>query len=174
MAQQIAASNITNKSRLKILNARQQVLDQIFEDARKKLPNIQKDKKKYEGILKNLILEAMYALMEKELFIRARKSDAEIVDRAAKAAAKEFEKASGISVETEVDTDRPLGAERYESLFGDGGLTFSAGGVVVLGHGGKIEYDNTLEERLKLLETAALPKIRASIFGYHPTNLQES
>ena len=53
-------------------------------------------------------------------------------------------------------------------------LTFSAGGVVVLGHGGKIEYDNTLEERLKLLESAALPKIRASIFGSVPTNLQDS
>jgi V-type H+-transporting ATPase subunit E len=118
MAQQIAASNITNKSRLKILNARQQVLDQIFEDARKKLPGIQKDKKKYEETLKNLILEAMYALMEKELFIRARQADAEIVDRAAKAAAKEFEKASGIAVETEVDADRPLGAERYEYLSG--------------------------------------------------------
>jgi len=118
MAQQIAASNITNKSRLRILNARQQVLDQIFEDARKKLPDVQKDKKNYEETLKNLILEAMYALMEKELFIRARKVDTEIVDKAANAAAKEFEKASGITVETEVDADRPLGAERYESLLG--------------------------------------------------------
>jgi len=118
MAQQIAASNITNKSRLRILNARQQVLDQIFEDARKKLPDIQKDKKKYEETLKNLILEAMYALMEKELFIRARRADAEIADRAAKAAAKEFERASGIAVETEVDADRPLGSERYECLSG--------------------------------------------------------
>ena len=45
---------------------------------------------------------------------------------------------------------------------------------MVLGHGGKIEYDNTLEERLKLLETAALPKIRASIFGSVPANLQDS
>jgi len=45
---------------------------------------------------------------------------------------------------------------------------------VVLGHGGKIEYDDTLEERLKLLESAALPKIRASIFGSVPTTLQDS
>ena len=117
MAQQIAASNITNKSRLRILNARQQVLDAIFEDARKRLPNIQKDQKKYEETLKNLILEAMYALMEKELFVRARKADAEIADRAAKAAAKEFEQAAGFAVETEIDTDRPLGAERYGSTF---------------------------------------------------------
>jgi hypothetical protein len=47
-------------------------------------------------------------------------------------------------------------------------LKNSAGGIIVLGHGGKIELDNTLEERLKLLETQSLPKIRASIFGYFP------
>jgi V-type H+-transporting ATPase subunit E len=57
MAQQIAASNITNKSRLRILNARQQVLDSIFESARQKLPEIQKDKEAYGKLLKKLILE---------------------------------------------------------------------------------------------------------------------
>jgi len=57
MAQQIQASNITNKSRLRVLNARQQVLDSTFEDARKKLPLIQKDTVKYQSMLKNLILE---------------------------------------------------------------------------------------------------------------------
>jgi V-type H+-transporting ATPase subunit E len=45
----------------------------------------------------------------------------------------------------------------------------SAGGVIILGHGGRIEFDNTLEERLKLLESASLPKIRASIFAYLST-----
>jgi len=45
------------------------------------------------------------------------------------------------------------------------GLTSSAGGIILLGNGGKIELDNTLEERLTLLESASLPKLRASIFG---------
>jgi V-type H+-transporting ATPase subunit E len=35
----------------------------------------------------------------------------------------------------------------------------------MLGNGGKIEFDDTLEERLKLLESASLPKLRAAIFG---------
>lgn len=59
MAQQITTSNITNKSRLRILSARQEVLDSIFEDARKRLPEIQKDQKKYATLLTNLILEVM-------------------------------------------------------------------------------------------------------------------
>lgn len=57
MAQQIAASNLANKSRLRILNARQQVLDGIFDKARKKLPEVQNDKNKYQSLLKDLILE---------------------------------------------------------------------------------------------------------------------
>ena len=55
----------------------------------------------------------MYALMGKELFIRARKTDVELVEKAAKDAAAEFEKNSGFAVETEIDTDSPLGADRY-------------------------------------------------------------
>jgi V-type H+-transporting ATPase subunit E len=62
MAQQIAASNITNKSRLRILNAREEVVDSIFEDARQRLPDIQKDKEKYQSILKNLILEVPFSM----------------------------------------------------------------------------------------------------------------
>jgi V-type H+-transporting ATPase subunit E len=63
MAQQIAASNITNKSRLKILSAREEVLRSIFEDARERLPDIQKDKEKYGTVLKNLILEVPFSFV---------------------------------------------------------------------------------------------------------------
>jgi len=94
----------------------------------------------------------MYALMDRELFIRCRKADTELVEKAAKEASSEFEKSAGYVVETEIDADSPLPAE-------------STGGVVILGHGGRIEFDDTLEDRLRLLESAALPNIRASIFG---------
>ena len=40
-----------------------------------------------------------------------------------------------------------------------------AGGVSVWGGGGRIDVNNTLEERLKLLETDALPMVRVSLFG---------
>jgi V-type H+-transporting ATPase subunit E len=102
--------------------------------------------------------------MDKELFIRAREADFDLVETASKEAAAEFEKTAGYSIETEVDKDSPLGTDRYISSIIHSNL--SVGGVIILGHGGKIEFDNTLEERLKLLESAALPKIRATIFGY--------
>jgi V-type H+-transporting ATPase subunit E len=42
---------------------------------------------------------------------------------------------------------------------------YSAGGAIVVGTGGKIDINNTFEERLRLLETDALPTIRATLFG---------
>jgi len=47
----------------------------------------------------------------------------------------------------------------------DADLNDSAGGVSIVGGGGKIDINNTLEERLKLLETDALPMMRTTLFG---------
>jgi V-type H+-transporting ATPase subunit E len=117
MAQQITKSNITNKSRLRVLAARQEILDNIFEEARGRLGEIAKDKKKYGVLLKNLILEGLYAIMDREVFVRARKADGELVERAMKEANEEFEKEAGYKCDVELDTDSPLPAERYEHPF---------------------------------------------------------
>ena len=42
---------------------------------------------------------------------------------------------------------------------------YRTGGVTISGTGGKIEINNTLDERLRLLETDALPSIRVTLFG---------
>jgi V-type H+-transporting ATPase subunit E len=57
MSQQITRSTVSNKSRLRILSARQELLNKLFEDANKKLGDVAKDKKKYQDVMKNLILE---------------------------------------------------------------------------------------------------------------------
>lgn len=44
----------------------------------------------------------------------------------------------------------------------------SAGGVMIIGGGGKIEIDNTFEARLRLLEDNALPAVRKTLFGANP------
>jgi V-type H+-transporting ATPase subunit E len=41
----------------------------------------------------------------------------------------------------------------------------SAGGLSIVGGGGKIEINNTFEERIKLLQDNALPSIRTALFG---------
>jgi hypothetical protein len=59
----------------------------------------------------------MYNLMDKELFVRCRKADTDAVDKAAKEAAKIFEDEAGFPVETEIDADSPLPAERFFMSF---------------------------------------------------------
>jgi V-type H+-transporting ATPase subunit E len=44
-------------------------------------------------------------------------------------------------------------------------VSHSAGGVIILNSTGKIDINNTFEERLKLLETDALPSVRTTLFG---------
>lgn len=43
-----------------------------------------------------------------------------------------------------------------------------AGGVVIVGFHGKIDVNNTLEERLKIMEAEALPVVRTTLFGPSP------
>jgi V-type H+-transporting ATPase subunit E len=60
-----------------------------------------------------MLMQGMYSLMDRELFIRCRKEDTELVEKAAKEAAETFEKEAGFPVETEIDSDSPLPSERY-------------------------------------------------------------
>lgn len=41
----------------------------------------------------------------------------------------------------------------------------SVGGVMILSGSGKIEINNTFEERLRLLKETALPSMRTTLFG---------
>ncbi|EMF17809.1 ATPase, V1/A1 complex, subunit E [Sphaerulina musiva SO2202] len=154
MSQQITKSTLANKTRLRILSARQELLDQLFEDAHKKLgENATKDKGKYEKVLKDLILEGLYALVnEKKVTLRCRKKDDDVVKKAAEKAKEEFKKSMKNDVEISVD-DKERVPEN------------SAGGVIILNSTGKIDINNTFEERLHLLETDGLPAVRATLFG---------
>ncbi|KAI9641823.1 V-ATPase V1 sector subunit E [Ciborinia camelliae] len=152
MSQQITQSTVANKTRLKVLSARQELLDGIFEQAQGKLKNATKDKGKYTEILKNLLLEGMYALNEEKLQVRGRKQDYEVIKKAIEEAQKEYKEKMKKEVVASIDEKNPLPEE-------------SAGGLSIIGGGGKIDINNTFEERLKLLQDNALPSVRTTLFG---------
>ncbi|KAB8336939.1 hypothetical protein FH972_021244 [Carpinus fangiana] len=158
MSQQIARSTVANKTRIKVLSARQEVLDSLFESARGKLADFTSGKggskggPNYQDICKNLILEGMYALNEPKLAVRARKQDYDVVKKAMADAEKEYKQ--GMKKDSKLELDE-------KNAQPDG----ISGGVSIVGGGGKIDINNTFEERLKLLETDGLPTLRASLFG---------
>jgi len=105
MAQQITRSTVANKTRLRVLAARQELLDDIFEQAAKKLAEASKDKSKYKTVIKGLLLEGMYALSEEDLTVRAREADTDLVKDAAKDAEKEYEEKTGKSAKLTLDEE---------------------------------------------------------------------
>ncbi|KAM0357654.1 hypothetical protein ACHAPY_004633 [Fusarium culmorum] len=155
MSQQITRSTVSNKTRLKVLGSRQEMLDNIFEEAQKKLAEGAKDKAKYQKALKGLLLEGFFALNEPELQVRARKKDYDIVKKAIEEAAKDFKKELGKDITAKIQEDDPL----PEGI---------AGGVFIISGSGKIDIDNTFEARLKLLEESAAPAVREALFGKNP------
>ncbi|KAI9786448.1 MAG: V-ATPase V1 sector subunit E [Geoglossum umbratile] len=154
MSQQITRSTVANKTRLRVLSEKQALLDYLFDEAGKRLLEFTKDREKYQETLKNLVLQGLYAMNEEHIWVRARRADYDLVRRAIEAAINEYRAKLGKVVKVEIDEQGPLPEG-------------SAGGVLIVGGSGKIDINNTFEERLKLLETDALPAIRTALFGHN-------
>ncbi|KAI5289910.1 V-ATPase V1 sector subunit E [Ascosphaera acerosa] len=156
MAQQIVQSTLANKTRIQVLSARQELLDELFDRARTEVARAADSGKiDYVDALKGLVLQGLYTLDETKVAVRARQADYEKVRKAMDAAKEEFKEKVGREVALTLLEDEPLPAE-------------SAGGVIIVGGNGKIEINNTFEERLRLLERDALPSVRETLFGKNP------
>lgn len=108
MSQQITRSTVSNKTRLKVLSARQEILDGIFEAAQSKLGEATKDQSKYQEILKNLMLEGFYALNEKKVQIRIREADKELAQKAIEEAKAEYKENVKKDIEVTIDENEYL------------------------------------------------------------------
>lgn len=156
LAQQITKSTIGNKTRLRVLATKEDVLNQIFEGAESELKSITKNKGTYKPILTGLIEEGLLALLEKKVSIKVREEDVSLAKEAIEDAVSAFKEKTKYSVDVEIIDSDYLSKD-------------TAGGVIVINETGKIEVNNTLEERLKLLNEEALPGLRLELFGISHT-----
>lgn len=108
MSQQTTRSTVANKTRLRVLGARQALLDDIFAAAEKRLGEATKDAGRYEGILKGLILEGFYAMNEPQLQVRARKADYDVVRKAIDAASAEYKEKTGKECAATIDEENDV------------------------------------------------------------------
>ncbi|RYP06865.1 hypothetical protein DL764_002913 [Monosporascus ibericus] len=156
MSQQITRSTVANKTRLRVLAARQELLDQIFTEAAARLAKEgSADRGRYKDTLKGLLLEGLYALAEPEVQARVRKADVDVARDAIAAAEEEYKKETGKETKVTIDEENPLPEG-------------SSGGVSIVGGNGKIDINNTFDERLRLLQDSALPAVRKELFGANP------
>ncbi|KAF8983956.1 V-ATPase V1 sector subunit E [Entomortierella lignicola] len=150
----IAQSNNINKSRMTLLLARQQMLDDLFNEARSKLQEVTKDSAKYEKFLADAIVQAFFRLLEPTVSVQFRKADKALIERLLPGIKTRYEEATKSKVEVE--------------LLDDYLPSDSAGGIIVAGNGGRTKCNNTLEARLAILEESMLPDIRDMLFGQSP------
>ncbi|OJA19709.1 hypothetical protein AZE42_11938, partial [Rhizopogon vesiculosus] len=150
VSQKIAQSNLTNKSRLKLLQRREEQLQELFSIARSSILTFAEDEGRYSQFLEGAVVQGLLQLMEPKVTLLAREQDAEIMEKAGEAAAESYTQISGRDVSFELET----------TLSKD-----CAGGVRLLSNSRRITIDNTLDERLTLLEDSMLPEIRKDLFG---------
>lgn len=149
-ALKIAQSTQTNKSRLRLLQAREQYLNGLFEAAREELLTLSQDEARYCQLLEGTITQSLLQLMEPNVTVYSRPGDVQIVEQAVSSAKTTYKDISGRDIEVQVEGSLPKDC---------------AGGVRLMAAGSRITVDNTLDQRLKLLEEKMLPEIRHELFG---------
>lgn len=117
MSQQITRSTLSNRTRIRVLSARQDLLNDLFDRARErssKVADADADaddgdgREKYQGVLKGLVLEGVYALNEDKVTVYAREKDFDLVKAVLEEAGKEFKENVGREVTVELDESDPL------------------------------------------------------------------
>ncbi|XP_026884610.2 V-type proton ATPase subunit E 1a [Electrophorus electricus] len=148
----IQMSNLMNQARLKVLKARDDLLGDLLNEARKKLANLAQDPAEYQTLLEGLVLQGFYQLLEPMVIIRCRKEDLSQVQDAVKKMIPIYKETVKSEIEVHIDDGSFLPSE-------------ISGGVEVYNCNGKIKVSNTLESRLDLLSHQMMPEIRAALFG---------
>ncbi|TPX40494.1 hypothetical protein SeLEV6574_g06591 [Synchytrium endobioticum] len=151
----IAQSNHINKARLRVLQSRQEVLNEIFTEAKSKLSDLTTDSSAYGTLLSDLILQGLYKLMEAEVTIQCRKVDVSLVQSAMDDAANKYKETLKRPVKLAIDETNPV-------------PDTSAGGLVLSAMDGRIRCDNTFERRLESMTESMMPAVRMALFGPSP------
>ncbi|KAL2544327.1 V-type proton ATPase subunit E1 [Forsythia ovata] len=151
-----------NASRIKVLQAQDDLVNSMKEAASKELLQVSRGGS-YKNLLKNLIVQSLLRLKEPSVLLRCRKEDKNLVDSVLHSAREEYaEKAKVHEPEIIVDHIHLPPAPSHHNAHGH----FCSGGVVLASRDGKIVFENTLDARLDVMFRKKLPEIRKSLFGH--------
>lgn len=154
-----------NASRIKVLQAQDDVVNSMKEDASKELLSVSHllHHHAYKNLLKDLIVQSLLRLKEPSVLLRCRKHDLHLVEHVLDSAAQEYaDKANVHPPEIIVDNrvylpPAPSHHNAHEP--------YCSGGVVLASRDGKIVCENTLDARLDVMFRKKLPEIRKQLFG---------
>ncbi|XP_021757604.1 V-type proton ATPase subunit E [Chenopodium quinoa] len=150
-----------NASRIKVLQAQDDLVNSMKEAAAKELLRVSGDHHHYRQLLKELVVQSLLRLKEPAVLLRCRKDDVHLVEHIINSAKNEYAEKADVHVpEIVVDTIHlPPGPGQQK----EHGLNCS-GGVVLASRDGKIVCENTLDARLDVAYRKKLPQIRKHLF----------
>ncbi|XP_068711803.1 V-type proton ATPase subunit E-like [Montipora foliosa] len=152
LQKKIQKSNQLNQSRLKTLKAQDDHIKSILDDAVKRLGEVTKDTSRYEQVLRGLITQGLFQLLEPAVSIRCRQQDLNIVKKVKEASVEDYKNSTKKTTEVTVDEQSFLPSD-------------CAGGIELLAKQGRIKVVNTLESRLEMMSRQMMPEIRETLFG---------
>jgi len=155
----IEFSTQVNKARLQVLRKREELMNGVNDKTFLRLAEIKKDQKKYQQLLKDLIVQGLIRIDETQIEVSVVKEDYELVKNILDDAVKTYK-----------DTwKKQVGEDRHKLEVTLQQKTFlsadSVGGIVLKARQGKIILDNTLSSRLNVSTEALLPILRGRLFG---------
>ncbi|XP_030549667.1 V-type proton ATPase subunit E [Rhodamnia argentea] len=152
-----------NASRIRVLQAQDDVVNSMKEVAAKELLNASRDHYVYKNLLNNLIVQSLLRLKEPAVLLRCRKDDLHLVESILDSAKEEYAKKASVH-SPEIIVDNRVYLPPAPSHHNAHGLHCS-GGVVLASRDGKIVCENTLDARLDVAFRKKLPEIRKWLFG---------
>ncbi|XP_010931395.1 V-type proton ATPase subunit E isoform X2 [Elaeis guineensis] len=151
-----------NASRIKVLQAQDDLVNSMKEAASKELLRVSNDSKAYKKLLKGLMVQSLLRLKEPSVLLRCREVDRKLVESVLNEAKQEYaDKANVHAPKITVDNVYLPPPPTDNEIHG----TFCSGGVVLASQDGKIVCENTLDARLDVAFRQKLPEIRKRLFG---------
>ncbi|ONK62719.1 uncharacterized protein A4U43_C07F7390 [Asparagus officinalis] len=152
-----------NASRIKVLQAQDDLVNSMKESASKELLRVSGNTEAYRKLLKDLIVQSLLRLKEPSVLLRCREMDTKLIKSILDAAKQEYaEKAKvhapKITIDDHVYLPPPPAGDKGHGLS-------CSGGVVLASQDGKIVCENTLDARLEVVFRQKLPEIRKRLFG---------
>ncbi|KAK4747901.1 hypothetical protein SAY87_014487 [Trapa incisa] len=152
-----------NASRIKVLQAQDDVVDSMKEAAGKVLLKAGGDHHVYKKLLKDLIVQSLLRLKEPAVLLRCRKDDVHLLKSVLDSAGEEYAQKANVHLPAiEIDQHVYLPPAPSHNNTSD---LFCSGGVVLASQDGKIVCENTLDARLDVVFRKKLPEIRKWLFG---------
>lgn len=157
VSKKIEISTAKNAANLEKMNTKNELVNKVVEETLEKLKNFANPKNEaYQKLLKELTIECMLKLLEKECYVKVRKNDIDYMKSVIPECQNNFAKL----MKNETKRDYSCKLILLEEDF----LEDPCGGIIMMNKDKKIIINNGLKDRLMLSKEHHLPEIKNMLF----------